>query len=110
MTDWKTALNWRAQLEAIIQAVPPDQLCDLAGELAKYQARIILSLNTSTQPAAKPSEFLTAKEAAALCKCSVQFVYDHAAYLGGAQIGNGQRRPWRFRRRDVIAFVEREGL
>ena len=103
-------MKWRAQLEAIIQAVPPDQLCDLAGELAKYQARIMLLLSHATQRAAKPSEYLTANEAAALCKCSPQFVRDHGQELGGVQFGNGQRRRWRFRERDVLAYMEREGL
>ena len=32
-TDWRTAMNWRSELEAVIGAVPPDQVADAIGEL-----------------------------------------------------------------------------
>ncbi len=102
-------MNWRKQLD--ILQIPDEDLSEAIGKCEGLKAALWQRLQSpATQPAPKPSEYLTAKEAAALCKCSVQFVYDHAAQLGGGQVGNGQKRPWRFRERDVIAFVEREGL
>ncbi len=35
MTDWRTAMNWRSELKAIIEAVPRDQMPDLVAELAR---------------------------------------------------------------------------
>ena len=97
MTDWQRAMSWRAQLEAIIQAVPSDQLCDLAGELAKYQARIILSLNSPPQPAQSDglSRQLTAAEVSQILSVSKNWVYQNRAKLGGKKLGGAVRYPER---------------
>ncbi len=38
MTDWRTAMNWRSELEAIIEAVLRDQLPDAIGECERLKA------------------------------------------------------------------------
>ncbi len=105
MVDWRTALHWRAQLEALIEAVPPDQLCDLAGELAKYQARVILSLNSPPQPAPNGpvDRQLTVAEVADLLAVSRNWVYQNRKKLGGVKLGGSVRFPSRLVRRYLAA-------
>ncbi len=43
MTDWALAMNWRGELEALIEAVPPDQMPDLIGELARVVAKALVA-------------------------------------------------------------------
>lgn len=91
--------------------MPDEDLSEAIGRCEGLRAALFKRLLTPAQSsAATPPEFLTAKEAARLCKCSAQFIRDHGQELGGVQFGNGQRRRWRFREKDVLAYMEREGL
>ncbi len=102
-------VDWREHLDTL--RVPDEDLSEAIGRCEGLRAALFKRLLTPAQSsAATPPEFLTAKEAARLCKCSVQFIYDHGAQLGGGQIGNGRKKRWRFREKDVLAYMEREGL
>ena len=101
MADWKTALSWRTQLEALIEAVPPDQVTDLLGELARHTACLNLSLNTHPQPA-QPNGLdrqLNCAEVADLLGVSRNWVYSHRRVLGGKKLGGSVRYPERSIRR-----------
>ncbi len=74
-------MNWRAELEAVIEAIPPDQVEDAIGELERSKAALYSRLfNGSTAPTLEPH--LDVEEVAALLKVSERWCYRHAAKLG----------------------------
>ena len=93
MMNWKAALTWRTQLDEIVGVVPQDQLCDLAGELARHTAHLNLRLNTHPQ-AAQPNGLdrqLTASEVSHILSVSKNWVYAHRRVLGGKKLGGSVR-------------------
>ncbi|MEK6271387.1 MAG: helix-turn-helix domain-containing protein [Actinomycetota bacterium] len=55
------------------------------------------------------ARMLTAAEVAELLGRSRDFVYGHAAELGGAKLGDGPRPRWAFPRECVRAYLDGEG-
>jgi hypothetical protein len=52
------------------------------------------------EPAGRGPDLLTAEEAAVLLRVGLQFIYRHAAELGGFRL-LGDRGPWRFTRAEL---------
>ena len=93
MKDWRTALNWRSKLEAIVEAVPRDSIPDLLGELARHTACLNLRLNTHPQPATDNGldRQLTCAEVAGLLAVSRNWVYSNRKKLGGVKLAGAVR-------------------
>ncbi len=92
-TDWPTAMNWRSELEAIIDAVPPDQVPDAIGALERSKAALYSRLfNGSTAPTLEPH--LDVKQVATLLEVGQRWVYRHKTKLGGVTLsGTALRFP-----------------
>ncbi len=82
MTDWALAMNWRGELEALVEAVPPDQVPDAIGELERCKAGLYSRLfNGSTVPTLEAH--LDVEQVAALLGVSERWCYRHSRQLGG---------------------------
>jgi len=53
--------------------------------------------------------WLTVDELAELLAVGRDFVYQHAAELGGRRLGSGAKAPWRFRLEDVLEATSAAG-
>ena len=85
MTDWRTAMNWRSELEAIVEAVPGDQLCHLIGELARLDA---VTRQRLVQPENGAEAYLTAAEVSDMLKVDRRWPYRHADKLGAIHLSD----------------------
>ncbi len=105
MTEWRTAMSWRDELEAIIGVVPADQLADLIGELARLDvlARQRLARDNGAAPSSPPEKYLKAREVAVMLEMSKQWVYAHQRELGGTRLDGAVRFGERAVRRYLAA-------
>jgi predicted DNA-binding transcriptional regulator AlpA len=97
--------NWRAELTAIVDEVPPDAVPDVLGELARLTALLQMRLHVprgNGRPSPTPLRSLTAKEVATVLGMSRNWVYRHAKELGGAKLSEGALR---FPEQDVRRYV-----
>ena len=67
----------------------------------------LLEEGEDTEARTREPELLTVGEAAAYLRVDSKWVYAHARELGGYRL-LGDRGPWRFRRRDLLARREAE--
>ncbi len=81
-------MNWRSELEAVIGAVPRDQVPDAIGELEAAKARLYARLMTPSShgnpnggKAAEPDRLIDVKDAAVILKVEVSWLYRHAKAL-----------------------------
>ncbi len=89
MTAWRRSMNWRSELEALVEAVPPDQMPDLIGELALASAVLnarLVAVPASNpdgrgEKAAEPDRLIDVKDAAVILKVEVSWLYRHAKAL-----------------------------
>ncbi len=93
MADWRESMSWRANLEAVVEAVPGDQLCHLIGELARLDAvtRQRLTSQDNGAPPPQPEKYLTARGVAAMLSVSKKWVYAHQRQLGGTRLDGALR-------------------
>ncbi len=105
MTDWRTAMTWRSELEAIIEAVPPDQMPDLVAELARLDVLARQRLVPQNNGVIEDGRLLTQDEVAERLQKSTRWVQRHAEELRGKAIG----RTLRFRPRDIERYIDRQG-
>ncbi len=94
-------MSWRADLEAIIDAVPDDQLCHLIGELARFDA---VTRQRLVQPENSTQAYLTAKEVSEMLKVDRRWPYRHADELGAVHLSD---RCVRFPRSKVERYLAR---
>ena len=94
-------MNWRSELEAIIDAVPPDQVPDAIGELEAAQARLLTRLLV---PANGSEAYLTATEVSEMLKVDRRWPYRHADELGAVHLSD---RCVRFPRSKVERYLAR---
>ena len=91
---WRRMMNWRSELETIVRVVPPDQVPDAIGELARSSA--VLYTRMMRQPvsnpngrggkAAEPDRLLDVNEAAAILGVKVSWMYRHADEFGATRL------------------------
>lgn len=78
-------MSWRSELNALTAAVPPGELADLVGELARLDVlvrqRIAENGKAESQPSTEPDRYLTAVEAAKILKVSPDWLYRRAGRL-----------------------------
>ena len=93
MTDWALAMNWRGELEALVEAVPPDQVPDAIGELEAAKARLYARLMTPSThgnpnggKAAERDRMIDVNEAAAILGVKVSWMYRHADEYGAIRL------------------------
>ncbi len=88
-------MNWRSELEALVEAVPPDQVPDAIGELEAAKARLYARLMTPSThgnpngrggKAAEPDRLIDVNEAAAILGVKVSWMYRHADEFGATRL------------------------
>ena len=86
--NWRLTMNWRSELEAIVEAVPGDQLCHLIGELARLDAvaRQRLGAENGVPSAPNLDRLLTVEEVAHRLTASTRWVRRHRERLGGRKL------------------------
>jgi excisionase family DNA binding protein len=100
-------MDWRGELERILDAVPPDQLGAAVCELARLKRGLELRYTTLTlenvmNAAHEPDPLLTPAEAARYLNTSVRWVQRHWSELGGIHVG----KHLRFRRGNLERYID----
>ncbi len=93
--NWRLTMNWRSELEAIIDVVPPDQVPAAIGELHRHLALLTLRLsdpNKHGPPVASDGERLLATgEVAQRLNVDARWVQRHKRELGVRRVGRHLR-------------------
>ncbi len=97
-------MNWRDDLRAILEEIPPSEIPDVLGELARATVVVQLRLQQPTQNGTAPKfdQYLTVEEVADRLKVGTKWVYEHADQLGGVHLST---RAVRFPQRAVQRYL-----
>lgn len=99
-------MHWRAELRALIDAIPEAELLDGYAEVSRAQAAIMQRLSPNGQLSRRRDKlnYLKAEEVAEMLGVDVSWVYRHRDDLGALDLSD---RCVRYPEACVRAFLER---